>query len=269
MSRIAVNGVQLAYDDAGSGQPVVFVHGGGLDRRMWRPQIEALRGEFRCIAYDMRGAGESAPSDRGYGPNIDQDDLQAIIEALGAAPAHLVGLSLGAAMAQWLAVERPDLVRTLTLSGGSATPQPPDPAFAANVARLRARIAEGAPPREVIAMNIASPLIQTSAGKPGWAEIEKIMSSQPEWRFASMGNEAPAPPRVVAADHVADLRMPVLVIEGEDDLPGIRARTGYLLQHVPNVRSVALPGAGHINNLNAPQAYTAALREFWRGASAS
>src|SRR5262245_4836955 len=98
-----------------------MAHGGGLDQRMWRPQVPALAGRFTVLTYDMRGAGQSFAPVTGYGADFDQADLEALLAVLGVRRAHLVGLSFGSAVVQRFAIERPDVVRSLTLAGGSAT----------------------------------------------------------------------------------------------------------------------------------------------------
>ena len=121
MQKARVSDVVLAYEIHGEGPWVVFIHGGGLDRREWIPQVPVLSESYRVLTYDMRGQGESDVPETGYTPDQDAEDLIALFGVLGITSAHLVGLSYGSALAQRIAVEHPGLVRSLTLSGG----QPP------------------------------------------------------------------------------------------------------------------------------------------------
>ena len=98
------DGGWLHYTCAGEGDPVVFIHGFGLDSSMWDPQWRVLAQRYRVIRYDLRGYGESSlPA----APYSHVDDLLALIDFLGAAPAHLVGLSLGGRVALRVAAQAP------------------------------------------------------------------------------------------------------------------------------------------------------------------
>jgi len=102
----------IYYETAGSGAPVVLIHGGQMDRRMWDPQFESWSKQYRVVRYDVRGYGRSAVPTLPYS---DVDDLLAVLDALGIARAHLVGHSLGGAIAQEVARAAPDRVASLTL----------------------------------------------------------------------------------------------------------------------------------------------------------
>jgi 3-oxoadipate enol-lactonase len=103
----------LQYATAGDGAPVVFVHGFGLDSSMWDPQWAAFAKRHRVIRYDMRGYGGSSVPEGAYSHT---EDLLALIDFLGAHPAHLVGLSLGGRVALRVAAQHPEVVRSLTLA---------------------------------------------------------------------------------------------------------------------------------------------------------
>ena len=112
-----VNGTTLAYCEQGEGAPVVFVHGALSDVRIWQAQREALAQKYRAISYSLRYHCPNAPAPPGAEHSIDEhvDDLQALIQALGAQPAHLVGNSSGGFMCLYLAMRAPELVRSLVL----------------------------------------------------------------------------------------------------------------------------------------------------------
>src|ERR1035438_5607654 len=112
--RFLVNEGDLFFEWAGSGEAVVFLHGFGMDSRMWAPQFEDLQSTFRVIRYDLRGFGRSSlPPHSGY---AHEDDLNALLSSLGAAPAHVVGLSMGGRMTLRFAAAYPQSVRSLVLA---------------------------------------------------------------------------------------------------------------------------------------------------------
>ena len=124
MPTVDVSGATLEYVETGTGDPVVLIHGGFSDHRIWAPQRDALGRHYRAITYSRRYHWPNAP----ITPNADYamaeqvDDLRALLTALGAAPAHLIGNSYGANMALLLALQEPGLVRSLVLAEANAAP---------------------------------------------------------------------------------------------------------------------------------------------------
>jgi pimeloyl-ACP methyl ester carboxylesterase len=116
--QLHVNGVDLSYLDQGTGAPVVFVHGAFLDLRFWQPQRQAIAQQYRFIAYTSRYHGTAAWPDTGkdYSAATHAADLAAFLRQLNAGPVHLVGHSYGGLLATLVAVEHPELLRSLTLA---------------------------------------------------------------------------------------------------------------------------------------------------------
>jgi 3-oxoadipate enol-lactonase len=113
---LPVRDTQLFYEEWGKGSPLLFIHGLGSSTEDWSAQIEAFRDEYRVIAVDLRGHGRS---EKVPGPRTVQslaDDVAALLRALGAVPAHVVGVSLGGMVSLELAACHPEVVRTLTVA---------------------------------------------------------------------------------------------------------------------------------------------------------
>jgi non-heme chloroperoxidase len=115
---VRVNGVDLHYVEQGSGIPVIFIHGGLDDYRVWNDQVGAFAQHYHAIAYSRRYNYPNSGSalDSKYSAITDADDLAALISKLGLAPAHVVGHSYGAYVALELAARHPQLVRSLVLA---------------------------------------------------------------------------------------------------------------------------------------------------------
>src|SRR4051812_39742070 len=113
-----VRGVELHYVERGSGVPVVFVHGSVDDYRAFAPQLEPLSRHYRVISYSRRYNFPNAPgvSPGNHSALVEAADLAALLRALGAVPAHVVGHSYGAYTALILAMKHPELVRSLVLA---------------------------------------------------------------------------------------------------------------------------------------------------------
>ena len=118
VQKVRVNGVELHYIDKGAGVPVIFVHGGLEDYRAWSEQVEAFSTRYHAVAYSRRYNFPNAAADVAddYSPNVDAEDLAALIRRLKLAPAHVIGYSYGAYAALVLALRHPELVRSLVLA---------------------------------------------------------------------------------------------------------------------------------------------------------
>ena len=257
---IDVNGARLHVEDSGGGgPPIVFSHGLLLSSRLWDAQVEALKGRFRCIRYDHRGQGESADTaDRSIAMDTCAADAAALVEALGAAPCHFVGLSMGGFVGLRLALRRPELLRSLALLETSADPEP-------HVAKYR--------------------LLNLVARHVGiWAVVDRVMPilfgrsflADPSragevaaWRERIRGNRRTIWRAVNGVierrgvhDELSSVRVPTLVVVGEEDVATVPAKAERLAAAIPGARLVRIPRAGHSSPVEAPGAVTAALGEF-------
>src|SRR5215510_2752930 len=116
--EVEVNGVHLSYVEQGSGEPIVFVHGGLGDQRSWEPIREEIAKKYRFVAVTLRyyGAGAWKDDGREFSVATHADDLEKVMSSLKAAgPVHLVDYSYGGAVAMAAALRNPSLVRTLTM----------------------------------------------------------------------------------------------------------------------------------------------------------
>ena len=112
MPTLNLSGVDIAYDQAGTAHPLLLVHAGIVDRRMWDPVWDALAARFQVIRPDLRGFGETPNPDGGF---AHLRDLAELLRSLEAAPAHVVGVSMGAGAALELALSAPELADRLVL----------------------------------------------------------------------------------------------------------------------------------------------------------
>jgi pimeloyl-ACP methyl ester carboxylesterase len=110
---VEINGVRLLVEEAGSGEPLVLVHGSWDDRQTWAFVENDLAQSFRVVTYDRRGHTGSDDSPKPGSRRDDEDDLAALIEERGLAPAHVVANSFGGSIAFGLVVRRPELVRSV------------------------------------------------------------------------------------------------------------------------------------------------------------
>ena len=256
---VDVNGTKLHFESRGEGPAILLLHGFTFDHRMWNPQLEALATSFRVVAYDARGFGRSALPEGS--PYRHCDDAAALVERLGIGPVVAVGHSIGGHQLLELALTRPDLVRgfiAVCISGLASVPFPPD------VLQLFADVRNAA---RTESMHLAKQLwsrggwFATARRHPALARVlDEMLSDYSGWHWQ---NDNPVrniePP---AATRLGDLRVPTLVIHGEEDLPYNHEVAMCILNGVPGATLLELPGAGHMANLEAPAAVNDAIRRF-------
>lgn len=248
-------------DTAGDGPPVLFSHGLLWDARLFAPQVAALRGRHRCIAWDHRGQGRSEVTAGGYDMDTLADDAAALIERLGVAPVHFVGLSMGGFVGLRLAIRRPELLRSLVMIDTSAEPE-----ARARVPRYRmlnfvARWFGLGPVVDRVMPILFGP---TFLSDPGRA------AERAEYRARLLALDRIGTPRAVrgvieragVADQLHRIRTPTLVLVGEEDEATPPERAQALAAGIAGARLLRIPGAGHTSTLEQPAAVTAALAAF-------
>jgi pimeloyl-ACP methyl ester carboxylesterase len=125
--RVAAGDVQLYYELYGQGDPLVLIAGTGISCAPWRLlQVPEFSRHYRVLIYDHRGLGRSDKPDMPYSTRLFARDCAALMDALGIARAHVLGHSMGGRVAQWLALDRPEKVRSLVLSGTGSGKYRPD-----------------------------------------------------------------------------------------------------------------------------------------------
>jgi pimeloyl-ACP methyl ester carboxylesterase len=249
----------LRYEVAGDGDPVVFLHGFGLDAAMWDPQWPTFSAAYRTIRYDLRGYGaSSAPA----GPYSHVDDFLALTEFLRARPAHLVGLSMGGRYALRVAVQNPEAVRSLTLADTALDGHTWSPEW---LQRWQ-EIARAARRDDILGARqlwLKHPLFEPARRQQAVAEaLETMIARYSGWHWREKDPDVtPVPP---TAEVLARISVPTLMIVGELDLPDFRNIARRIAAGMPHVTLRAMPNAGHMANLEAPDEFNDLVLEHLR-----
>ena len=259
MAVVRTNGLEIAYERVGEGRPIVLVHGAAVDARMWRPQLAALAGEFTVVAWDEPGAGRSSDVPADFALADYADCLAALVEALDLGPAHVAGLSWGGTVVLELYRRRPELVASLVLVDTYAgwKGSLPEEELQARVEGLRQMLA--APDHSFDPM---LPGLFAADPPPEVVSLMEAMAAdvRPESMRTALSVMAEADQR----DLLSRIAVPTLLIWGELD-----ARSPLTVAHqfkdaVPDAKLVVIPGAGHVSNLEQPELFNHAVREFCR-----
>lgn len=262
---IDLDGVRLAYDLAGRGDVVVFLHGGLLDRRMWDEQFRFFARHYQAIRYDLRSAGrsETTPSAEAY---THHDDLYHLLQALHVKQVSLAGLS-NYAIALDFTLAYADLVQKLVLvSPGLRGYEYRDPwvgaRFAAMLQALERRDLAGAV-EVFLTMWVDGPRRTPAQVDAVVRERvrEMVTEAFPLSRLAPnvKGLEPPAIGRL------GEVRAPTLIVLGEKDAPDIHEIGRLIHEHVTGSRLVMMPGVGHTLVMERPAEFNTLVDQFLRG----
>jgi len=259
--HVAVGDTRLAVHTAGSGVPLLLLHGFPLDHGMWVAQ-EPLADHLRLVAPDQRGFGASG----GPGPaSIEElaDDAAALLAALHCGPAVVCGLSMGGYVAQHLAVRHPDRVAALVLTDTKLEADTPE----ARAARADLAAKAGRLGQAIVADAMVPRLLATSAearARAGRAAIEAALRAailrQPIATIQAALAALAARPDMSAA--LRSVRVPTLLVVGAEDAITPPACMEAALEVLPHARLLVVPHAGHMTPLEAPAVFNRAVLEF-------
>jgi 3-oxoadipate enol-lactonase len=266
MPMIAVNGTKLYYEDTGpgsTGQTIAWSHGLLWGTELFEPQIAALRGRYRCIAWDHRGQGKSDPDHRNtIGLELVWQDAARLLEQLDTGPVHFCGLSMGGFVAMRMAAFRPELVRSLILVETSAEPEPLE-----NVGRYRllTGIVKLLGPRVVqgrVREIMLGKTILTDPARRGEVErFSALMSRRKDiWRAVNgVIDRAP-----IHGD-LGRITVPTLILAGEEDVATPPEKAERIAAGIRGATLVRVPRAGHSSTVEEPAAVIAAIEGFLAG----
>ena len=250
MPKTHLNGIDIEYQDGGSGPPVLLGHGYSATGRMWDGQREALGGRYRVISWDMRGHGStSSPDDPAqYSHDLTVADMRALLGHLGVGRAVIGGLSLGGTMSLAFYRAHPEMTRALVICDSG-------PGFRNETARenWNRRAQQRAVDLETRGLAVlegrsaeTQQAIRHHKSAQGLAHAARGMLAQ---RDASLIESLP------------DIRVPTLVIVGDKDTPFIAA-CEYMAKKIAGARLEVIAGAGHSSNLDQPEAFNGVLGRF-------
>jgi len=257
--KAKTNGIETSYELHGrEGSPwLVLSHSLACSVRMWDPQLEALKGSYRILAYDTRGHGASDAPRGPYTLDMLADDLKALLDALGAKNPHYCGLSMGGMIGQTFALKYPGVFRTLMLAdttsrySGDVWP----------VWQERIRIAEekGMTPlvQPTLERWFTEPFRKSNPGPV--AAIARLIAATPVAGYVGCCH---AIPKINLTARLKEIKAPMLVICGDQDPGTPPAMAQEIHANAPGSKLVMIPRAAHLANLENPAAFTQATQEF-------
>lgn len=280
MYNVDLNGVQLAVDERGSGEAVMFVPGGLSDYRSWTAQMELFSREYHAITYSRRYQYPHHLVDGGVSSvSANAEDLATLIDRLGVAPVHVVGHSYGAFTALMCARQHPELIRTLVLGEPPAVPllvkDPNNPAtilplFLANpraaLALMKFGLKAIQPAQAAFGRGDTGAAVQAFVrGITGRNIVVDELPPLIREQMRANGDALRAELDVSDAFTCEDARgivAPTLLVRGEQSPRFLGAIIDRLARCLPHAEQFVLRGASHFLHWERPDAFNAALQEF-------
>lgn len=249
----------LAHDVEGSGPPVLLLHSGATDRRMWEPLLPALGHAFTVVRPDLRGWGDSALPGERY---ADADDLDALLADLGIDHVRVVGASLGGRVAMELATRHPGRVEELVLLcaayRGLDVDDPEQEAFGTKEEELL----EAGDVDRAVELNVEA-LLGPDADDDARERLRLMQRRAFEVQLAADELDPPPQPERVEVDPAA-IAVPTLVVTGGHDFAGFSAIGDHLAATIPGAERLHLDWAGHLPAMERPDAVLALLLDTLR-----
>ncbi|MFV9683877.1 alpha/beta fold hydrolase [Ectopseudomonas mendocina] len=250
------DGCQLHYEDYGHGAPLLLVHGLGSSTRDWEYQIPALAQHYRVIALDVRGHGRSDKPRGAYRIADFADDVAALIEYLQLPPVHLVGISMGGMIGFQLGVDRPELLRSLTIVNSGPEVKAKSPGDWLEIAK-RWTLS-----RLLSLETIAKALAKLLFPKPEQAELRRKVEER--WPQNDKRAYLASLDAIIGwgvRERLQRITCPTLVISADRDYTPVERKREYVAE-MPNARLLVIENSRHATPLDQPERFNSALLAF-------
>lgn len=259
MLRIEVDHRSIFYRDEGDGPAVVLLHGLLCDSRAWGPQLSDLSKGFQVVAWDAAGAGASDDPPETFTITDWAEDLARLLDALALEEAHIVGLSWGGLVAQAFYARYPSRARSLVLSDTYAGWKGSLPADAVEKRLVRCLSESELAPAELVERWVPMEFFTEAVSDEVTSAMADIVSGFHPRGFRLMA-------RSLAENDTTSLlptiRVPTLLLWGEGDQRSPIEVAERFRDAIPNAELQIIPAAGHVSNMEQPDAFTAHVRRF-------
>ena len=258
MPRARINDIEVRYTVTGDGPWAMLSHSLACRLEMWDEEVRRLSKRFTVLAYDSRGHGETSAPAMPYTLDMIADDIKGLLDHLGVKSTHWIGLSMGGVFGLATALRYPGIFQSMVLADTSSRLSPEGiQAFKDRVAAVRAGGMEA----------MVDPTLKRWF-KDSFREKEPaLMAKVADWIRDTpldgyIGTSA-AIPAIDVTHRLREIDIPCLALVGADDIAMPPAMAEILAKNIPNAKLTIIPDAGHLSNLEQPDAFNAALSRFY------
>jgi 3-oxoadipate enol-lactonase len=257
-----VQGAPLYYEIAGTGHPLLLIHAGVADSRMWDQQFQTFAQHYQVIRYDLRGFGQSSVP---ASPFANHKDTFALLEHLGIKQAHVIGISFGGLVALDFTLAFPEKVTALVLGAPDVSGRQSSSADIQRFAKEEEALLEQGDLEGATELNLRM-WVDGPRRTPDQVDPtvrQRIYEMQYHAFTVPIPDEAEALPlEPPAITRLAEIHVPTLLIVGEYDIPDKHELVEQLALEIPEARQIVIPGAAHIVNLEQPAEFNRVVLEF-------
>jgi 3-oxoadipate enol-lactonase len=253
-----VNGISINYQVSGHGPWLTLSHSLACRLEMWDEEVRRLSERFTVLAYDSRGHGRSSAPEMPYTLDTIADDIAGLLDHVGADKTHWIGLSMGGIFGLTTALKYPGRFSSMVLADtGSRLSDESRQAFKDRVATVRAGRMEA----------IIQPTLKRWFEDSTRERRTELMARVAEWirdtPLEGYIGVSAAIPTIDVTHRLHEIRIPVLVLVGANDRAMPLSLSETLVKNLPDAELVVIPSAGHLSNLENPDAFYAALEKFY------
>lgn len=272
MPKIRANGIDLHYEEAGKGVPVVFLHEFAGDWRSWEPQVRFFSGRYRAVTFSARGylPSDVPDSPLDYSQEHQIEDLKGLLDALKIEQAHLCGLSMGSYTTLLFGIKYPERARSLTIAGSGYGSGKNREEFHKLVSETADRMLKEGMKAAGATYTVTPARVQLQNKNPrAWEEFRTQFEehSARGSAYTFMGVQGKRPSITDLGDQLKKMTLPVLIMLGDEDEKGLEGSL-FMKRNIPRAGLEIFPRSGHTLNLEEPEHFNRSLLDFITAADA-
>ena len=263
-----LNDTRLYYEVAGEGHPLVLLHGGLVDRRLWDDQFAVFAQHYKVIRYDMRGYGDSGLLKKDTKPYSLRQDLHALLQFLGIEKTYLIGLSMGGGMAIDFTIEHPEMVDALITVGAGVSGFESEDGDKSRWDEVGEAFKKGDIARAVeITLQVWTDGPARTPEQVDGAVRERVRAMTTRNFNRPDDEDAPEPLSLEppANARLSEIHVPTLIVVGEEDVRDMLAIGDILEAGIAGAKKVVIPGTAHHLNMEKPGEFNRVVLDFLGG----
>ena len=266
MPQVRANGINLHYEEAGNGIPVVFVHEFAGDWRSWEPQVRFFSSRYRALTFSARGYLPSTVPDspEAYSQELQVEDLRGLLDVLSIDKAHLCGLSMGSYTVLLFGMKFPERARSLTIAGSGYGSGLNREEFHKHVAEVADQMLKRGMKAVAGSYTLSPARVQLQNKNPrAWDEFHKQFEehSARGSAYTFLGVQGKRPSITELGDQLKKMTLPALIMLGDEDEAGLEGSL-FMKRNIPRAGLEIFPRSGHALNLEEPEHFNRSLLDF-------